>query len=75
MNNVSNALGGEVGDTTAFQGIRTGANSFATVGALTNCLGVGGKRRITFTVVGRGILSTTGTETFRSGIYRIVVKH
>lgn len=72
ITNVSKALGGQVGRKTTFGGMRTGANSCATVGALTNCLGVTGKRRITFTVVGRGVLSTTGTEGFRGGMYRVL---
>lgn len=71
---MSKALGCEVRRKGTYGGIRTGANSCATVGTLTNCLGTTGKRRVTFTVVGRGMLSTTGTERFRGGIYRILYR-
>lgn len=74
VNNISNALRFHVGgNALSREGMRTGANSFATVGYLTNCLGTHGKRRVTFTVVGRGTLSNERTHTFRSTIYSRIV--
>lgn len=69
---ISNALRGQVGRAGTHKGIRTGANSMAKIDSLTNCMGTTSKRRLTFIVVGRGMLGLDQTHTFRSGFYSVL---